>query len=297
MKLPKRATYFLLGFLLLVSAYFYCQGKSERVLATVGSYSITEKHVELRDRVLRKYNPEEKNSYGFDQLVRAYTYAEILRLHGRPVTEEILKAESLRIDEKTLRPELLAHIKNVFSGDEALYRNIFVLPVYVERVLYYDFFLNDPEAQHPSLSKASNFLNEVKKVPTHFEKEAKARNIASGYFIVSPKTGILPLKKERAFAEAPSMDSAPPQVIQKMKEQSDSMNQTEGAQWINDLLKPLKKGQVHPQVINQGETWAVILNGGPEKEGSYKIQMASIPKDNFSLWLEEEKKKVPFKRF
>ena len=56
----------------------------------VGDYTLMEKDAHYRSAVIKIYFPDDNRDLGLDQLVRAYTYAQILKNHGREITPEII---------------------------------------------------------------------------------------------------------------------------------------------------------------------------------------------------------------
>ncbi|MCM2277960.1 MAG: SurA N-terminal domain-containing protein [Oligoflexia bacterium] len=139
------------------------------VLATVAGEPITRRDVERREAVNRIYYPEyskDLKNTSLQQLVNARVLQEILESHGRPVTDELLRQEALRIDRDTRKPDLLAQVKAVFGADEPAYLRNYVLPVIVERLIYYEFFLKDPRIDAKTRANYPGWLAAEKaKVP------------------------------------------------------------------------------------------------------------------------------------
>src|SRR3989338_8854486 len=87
----------------------------DRVIATVGDYEITQKDKVLRDQIQRVFYPQDPHSYGLDQLVNAFSYAQILKNNGHEITEHLLRAEDMRINQNTKAPEVLQKIRALFK--------------------------------------------------------------------------------------------------------------------------------------------------------------------------------------
>ena len=80
----------------------------------MGLIEITEKDVELRDKVVRIYYPQHKTpDAGLIQLKNAFTFAAILDQNGHKINDHILRNETDRIDASTKDPATLEKIKSM----------------------------------------------------------------------------------------------------------------------------------------------------------------------------------------
>ncbi len=233
-----------------------------KVIAIVGSYKISEKDVQYRNQVFKNYFPEDKRELGKEELVRAFTLAQILKNNAQPLDDAILEKEAKRIDEKSQMPGRLQQLKAIFGSDRDAYLRCFVLPVYVERTLYYEFFLKNAAIQKESLKEAEDFLHKA----------------------VTSKNAFAVLKKLERFSVS-----------------RDAKLQTQGfvvdnERWLQGVVPQVKVGQVFPKIIDYGEHWMVakLQSTTPKnKTPVYHFEAALFPKRDYSSWLEAEKQKVP----
>ncbi len=247
------------------------------VVATVGDYTLHAEDERFRNEVIRIYYPEDTRSLGLQQLRRAYTYAQILKNNGHPVTDEALKAEDARINRNTLMPEMLNRIKGIFGGDSEAYYRVYILPTLTERIIYYDFFLRDPKIQGESKRLAEKFIAAAKASPAEFASLAAKDKLATSNFTISLAEGLKwELRQEQAQPSKPARESE------------------EGRRWIEDVIKPLPPGEVYGKVVDQQERWMAVRYLGPEagKADTYRLEAAFIPKADFGTWLEREEKKI-----
>ncbi len=262
------------------------------VVARVGDYEIRKSDVELKDKVTRYYYPAETRSLGQEQLIQTFVNAQILKNHARGVTESDLKKEEERIDQHTIAPEKLEQIKQIFGGDKERYRRVFVLPTLVDRVIYYDFFLKDDEAQEKAKQKAVGFLQSVKTSPNRFSEMAKQKGFQITRLKVSLKGGV---QAERP--ELPNEHPAPPMpemISQKFKKDEQHRVSEEGQRWIEEMIRPQRPGEVLPSLIDTGENWLAVRYLSPMRgtKDTYQLEAVGFPKADYAQWLTAERSKV-----
>lgn len=275
---------------------------SGNVVAKVGAYEITKQDVEYRNKVLKFYYPEETRNLGQELLTKSFVMAEILNRHGRPTDKAVLEKESERIDKATMMPEGLAQIKAIFGEDREGYLKVFVLPVYAERIIYFDFFLHDPEIQKETLAKAEAFRAKAAQDPKQFESLAKAAGLKVATFTVSKMGGLQWIDDEKRKDEegpTPPAASVPPDLQKKMAQSQEQAANEEGTRFVEELIQPIKPKQMISKVIDRHETWMVFFYEGPDKKKPqwHILKGVGFPKANYSKWLEEEKAKIPVQVF
>lgn len=287
----------LLGAALSLSA---CQ--KSPVVATIGESEITEQDLALRGQVIRSYFPEYQGDLreaALKQLTSSFTYAEILRNHGHKIDDEVLKKESERIDKSTLLPEKLQQLKAIFAKNPDLYLKDYVLPVYAERVIYFEFFLNDPEIQKASLEMAKAFLESVRTEKGPFKKPEGIAGTGQGKFTVSLSEGIVfdqPSPGPGQDRPTPPPSASPAAVQEKLESRKRAAQSEEGKRWIEEIISQLRPGEVHPQVIDQKESWWVVRYLGPKGKNapdSYAMELVGFPKADYGKWLEVERARIP----
>ena len=287
----------IIGFISLIFFVSACHLINSKV-AQVGSYAIYQRDVECRDAIIKLGFPGEERSLGLTQLIRAYQFAQILKLHGREVTADTLKKERQRIDEKTLFPEKLAEIKKKCGDGGVEYERAYLLPVLVERVLYYEFFISDPAVHAVSLEKPNRFLSQALIKPTGFAALAKKEGLRIAQLTVSLSTGLQWKLPNQEKNPPPPSQPIPAAVSQKFESQKGIESSTEGKKWVEELIKPLKPGELIPRIIDDRETWLVARYLKPvvAKVDTYELEVVSFPKRNFDEWLAQEVKLISIQK-
>lgn len=268
----------------------------------VGEFIIKKSAVNCRDAVITASFPEDKRKLGRDQLIQSYKNVQVLKSYGVEITPEKIKKEKELINATTLTPDKLAQIKTSCGGEDSkAYEMGYVIPNLADRIIYYDFYLKTESLHQESYSKAELWRLKVSDLGSQFETLAKQENIPVSFFKVSLKKG---LELHRAFQKkGPQtiketlLSDAPPvpvHVDPKLKKEQEEKNSQEGQKWIDEILSPLKAGEVSKKVIDQGEMWLVVryLKPTPWQKDSYEIQAAIFPKRPFPEWLEVEKQKI-----
>lgn len=133
----------------------YCTKKVADPRATllkIDSYNITQEQVDYRNQVIKIYYPQESRDLGLEQLKKYYQYLVILKKHGRVLNNEVLELEAARIDKETKDQQTLDQIKKVFGSDREAYLYTYVMPILVEREIYFGLYLKDPKLQKTDFS-------------------------------------------------------------------------------------------------------------------------------------------------
>jgi len=257
-----------------------------KIVAKVGEYEISQKDVELRDKVVRIYYPGEQRSVGLKQLVEAYQAARILKKYGRPVTAEILEAEATRIDRNTKSPEGLGEIKAIFAGDSESYRRIYVLPVFVNRTLRFDLFPQDQRIHAESLEKARTFVAVA--TAQNFRKAGEA---AGGKFATFEITrDEIKWKSDLPPPPPGSPDSS--EIVQKLAEERKTAAAAEATLWVDRILKDLKPGQIYSEVVDQNEKWLVARYVKKLSGERHAMEAILFPKQDYGTWLAAERQSL-----
>lgn len=286
----------------------------DKTLVRIGQFQITEQMVKDRDALIRQRAANETRSLGLQQLKNAYTLAQILINNGHPIDDSVLQKEEERVDRTTLMPEKLQAIKNIFGDRKDDYRKVFILPVYAERVIYYEFFLNNETVQAESLRQANQFLGETLSDPASWQKRIQEEGLLAGKANVSLSAGFEFIREEGPHARErgganpdggnlggggiidQSPKSADQMRIQKKFEEEQSAGASEeGKKWIEELIKPTKPGHVINKVINRGESgWMITKYIGPDarSKNAYNLEYVIFKKRDYAEWLESETQKI-----
>ncbi|WP_413290988.1 hypothetical protein [Bdellovibrio sp. HCB337] len=259
------------------------------VLARVGDTRIRRSEALYRDQIIRLSFPEEKRSMGLYQLIKSAIHYEILKNHSIPFPNDVLQKEEERIEKNTRNPEQLKTIKDIFKETPEAYRSVFILPTLVDRVIYYDFFLNDEKIQASSVQPALDFLKQAQTSENGFRQAAIKKNLVPQKVLVSEKDGV---QWKSLESSQDTVDKNTPKHSQKTG-MTPSLESGDGDynKW-NELLVGLKPGQVAPMPINFGEAWLVLYYHNKPSPTSYELEVVSFPKLEYAKWFEAEKAKL-----
>lgn len=271
------------------------------VVARVGDYSITQSDVDFRNQIYQFYTPGDNRKPGLQQLTKALTYAQILKNNGQPVDEATILEEEKRIDSKTLMPEKLQALKALFKGNMKSYRKVFVLPTYVERVIYFEFFLKSPKVQSEEQKKALAFLRESMTEKGKFELLAKKEGLPIKTLLISESEGVrfydsgkTPLEDNPQPGGGAQPKGMPDRVSEEMNQRMAEFKKIEYEKWAKDVLEVLKIGQIFPQLVEFGEQWGVVklIQKPKNKKQDYRLKAVTFPKADYEQWLKTETSKV-----
>lgn len=263
--------------------------------ARVGRFEITKKDVTYRNAITKIYHPREELDRGRDFLIQAFVYAQILENNGYRIDEEVLRKEARRM-ERSMTPEMVQKIHSIFDSDQESYLKVFVLPTYVERALYYEYFLRDPRVQESSRRKAREYLVRVARHPEFFRGNPPAEARSKNRFIVSTEYGLTWELDEVKPAESLSA-AIPPKLNREEPWRGNARQEQweEGKKWKQEIVDAVTPGAVFPKVVDMGEMWLVARYLGPRQTGTiqhHHFEGVLFPKANFEEWLRREKEKV-----
>lgn len=291
------------GAAVIAAVYFYFFKQhvgfsKSKTVAIVGDFEITQENIAQRNAITKVYYPDDNRDLGLQLLVKSFTTAQVLKDQGRDVSDAVLVTESKRIDSTSLRPEMLQKIKDIFAGDEAAYRKIYVLQVYVDRVIYYDFFLKNEAIHSSSKQKALKFLQETSTHTDKFTEMAKASGLSVSTFDVSKAEGVRwnlddhSLKSHGAMPPQPTAQT--PKDVQDQMKSGNAAASKEGEQWLNEVVAVLKPGQVFSKVMDRGEFWLVAryLGVDSKDKGRHRFSGVGFPKEDFASWFERQAQAV-----
>jgi hypothetical protein len=236
-------------------------------LIRVDGVTFSRGDVELRAREQAlENNAIVDGSVALKQLIRAQAGAAILKKYGREVTAKTLEDEATRIDRTTLIPARLQQTKALFP-DHPTYIRLYVLPVFVNRVLYYDFFANERSFHQKAYDQLAAFAQDFqaarKKKEVPLFSFATERGLRVLPLKVDPKTGIAPSKGHALHNEGPNP----------------SASQAEAKRLIAETLSKTKLGELTPIIERHKGT-------------TYEIEAISVPKAAFEEWLSGEMRKL-----
>jgi len=155
-------------------------------------------------------------------LIRAFVGAEILAKYNRPVLQKTLEDEAARIEKETLRPQILKQIRSLFPTEQK-YLELYVLPVYVNRVIYYGLFAMDPQFHKIPFEKVQNLILQVHQKQSlnetfSFKEMAESQGLKFNPSCVTQEGFFDENFLEQHLEEVPVEDVPPPRrFIQKQK--------------------------------------------------------------------------------
>jgi hypothetical protein len=304
MRFIHKRTLFALGIVILgLTAFlFYRAFYKERVIVTVGDYTITEKDKNLRDQVQRVFYPQDPNSYGKDQLVTAFTYAQILKNNGHEITEALLRAEEMRINQNTKAPEVLQKIRDLFKGDEEAYKKVFILPTYAERTIFYDFFNKSPKAHEQSLKNVQQVFQQLQTAQSSFPDVAQRLRLTYKTFTLSKEKGMeweqdKQVGKDQPAALVDLTTQAPAEIQQHIAEHAESRSLESARYWIDNIIGHMKAGEVAQAPVDFEQAWLVVQYVKLIGKDKFLMGAIFIPKDNYENWLENERSKIGVQQY
>ncbi|WP_413578227.1 hypothetical protein ACLVWU_06765 [Bdellovibrio sp. HCB290] len=281
--------------LVAVSVFSYFKYFHDPVLAKVGETKITKSDVAYRDKIIRLSYPEEKRSMGLYQLMNSAIHYEVLKSNGVQISEDVIDQEMKRIDDNTRNPEQLKSIKSIFKEDAEAYRRVFVLPTLVDRVIHFDFFLNDEKTQEASIKPPLEFINAIKNGRETFRSRAKKQNIEIVKAKISAKDGVVWEKSGNDLSASEKDLSHEAQAeMEKVLPKRDNAPSASGGEYQKwqQILAGLEPGQMVPLPLNYGELWLVILFEKKTSPTSFEIVAGAFPKLEYGKWLASEKSKL-----
>ncbi len=306
--------------LIFVAVYFF-----QRPLAKVGDISLYKQDAEFRDQIILLDSPDEKRSLGLFQLMKSAYNEQILKNNGYTVQPTQVLTEEERINKATKDPEKLSKIKAIFKNDMEAYRRVFVKPTFVDKVIYYDFFVSDEKIHVESLKQAMDFISGYDS-KTKFSEYANSKKVKYQNLTVSLKKGLIwevPNSEESSPNNAPiRMDSLSVkakdkngkvinqqnqagiqgernlEVFNRLRPQFENMDAQkieEAQKWVDSIIDKMAVGQILGSPISREDAWLALFYVAKKSDTDFDLQVVTFPKVNFSDWLAQEKKKIDVK--
>jgi hypothetical protein len=283
---------FSLAAIILIGFFFFFH-----TVAVVGDLRISAKDVSYRNKVNKIFYPNDPNDYGKEQLITAFTYAQILKNNGVEISDKVLKEEEARIDQNTKAPDVLEKIKKVYGNDKESYQKDFVLPTYAERTIYFDFFNKSKKAQAKSLAKVNDFLLSIAETKKPLSFLAQEQGYTYKKFEISKENGIeWENPKEKKIPHSKLIDKSATtkqkEVQQSIDEQSHNQAQESANFWIDNVISRMTPGQIVQEPVDNGENWMVVKYLKNLGKKTFEMEAILIPKDSYEEWLKTEKAKI-----
>lgn len=280
----------------LLLSLFSLSSCSERgkVLATVGKYTIREKDAEQREKIAKIFYPmAQEKDIGLHQLIESYAIAQILENRGMELNKEVLEHESERIDQQTKAADKLNKIKEIFGNDKEAYLQIFVLPTYAERIIYFGYFLHDSEAQAQPLKTAKELLALAKEKPNNFLTEAKKRGLNINSYYFDKKLGFRNPALDKI--EQTQIQNLPPEAKQAFLESKANALKLESAYFNRNKVFQAKKGTVIQEPFDASDFFLLLQVSDKPTAQRIPFNGVYVQKEKFADWLAKEKEKFEIK--
>lgn len=274
--------------------------------AEVGSQQLSISDVDLRVKEQRLENSGSgvSRELAARQLLSAMLGAEVLAKHAGPhatrITSEVLESEAARIDQATLMPDKLREIKALFPTRSS-FLNLYVLPVYVNRELYYGLFLRNREFHREAIGRLEAFSAKYER-RTAGNKGLTFGAIASASGLTFSQAkvtagGFIPLngKKETAptvASYAPGSDI--PMNVQAAAFGRGSEDQ-DAKRLIDEVLSTLPDGQLTP--VLEWPSHFSVMRILKRQGGTYWVEIAAVEKTGFPEWFQKEARSIPVRCF
>jgi hypothetical protein len=271
-------------FIALVFSTAACNTDKGKV-ADVGGIIITQKDLEQRGKVSEIYYPGSNKAYiSLAQLSRAYLSEKVLNSLGYKVDEQVLAAESKRIDENTKAPEVLKKIKDVYGLDKQGYMKTFIRVTYDERYLYNEVFLKSRDIHKDQYLKAQNIIRESQQSPDQFKAISKKYGQEAKTLKISEKEGIKPYEENNKKKPDEMGPGGPGH---------ENVGMEQAARLI-EMVSKVKPGEMYPELVEWQEGFQILRFVNKEGD-NYIVESVSIPKRDFDEWFWENAAKIPVK--
>lgn len=275
-----------LGMLLLAAMgiYFLWPGPVSRI----GSWKIYPEDIAFREQIIHIEYPEAKHGAALAQLEKSARYLQILESYGVTVTKEDLVQEADRIEKSSRDPGTLKKIKSVFGENQEAYLKNYVFPVFIQRILPYEFFPRKVDVQKVSLETAQRIIAEVQKDPARLQEIAEKEGLSVRTVSLSLEKG-LRWENTRQRPEREFLNTSSP--VAELQNNFAEQAQKEGRLWYESFLNKLADGDVLDKPLNYQETFLVIQRVRQTSPDEFQLRVLAIPKITFEQWLTKELEK------
>jgi len=250
-----------------------------KVVATVGKSRVIGRDILLRMRAMRIIDPNPTEQKATDQLIRGYEFHQILKQQKGERIDQILQLEIEKLDQSATQDWKRA--KRFFGNDADSMKRILVIPNVIDKLIFSEGYLKDADFHAREYAEAAAFHKQASREPHRLKNLAAQRK--KDFF-------------EGTFSDSKGLSWNPTKKLETTK-LPDGLLITQ--QWNRDFFKELKAGQIAPELIDQGSLWLVVKKGGmdPKHPDTYALETVVFPKKPFLKWLEENRAKIPTKRY
>lgn len=274
--------------------------RGEPVIATVGSYAITEEALHFRMAQVDIYYPGSGvPEVALAQLVQGYLSAELLKREGAELDHDALLAEAQRIDRQTRDPERLAQIKAVYGENRDAFLRTGILPDFAQSRLF-AYFRKEARYSSEAKTTADAFLAKAQRNPEGYGELAEGMGASPRRFHVDPEEGMTPITETDGGVDdggAPGMIDASPKSPEEQRLRADMQRSaTEqdlaAARSLLERLAPLTEGQVYRNTLETPDSYQTARLISREGDGAI-VEMAGFLKPDFGQWFWGEARAIP----
>ena len=272
--------------------------QAQKIIAIVGKDTISQEKWELRTQLLVLDSTANAKQYALFQLLKMYSQADIAKKYGYTLTDTMLRWESRRIDSATLMPEKLQRIKEICKTRE-MYQEVFIKESLTPRWLKVCF--DKDEKQHRNKAvEANEIFTQALLEANLFDKDSC--KTAQGTYRIHTfwldENGMESMQqtKKDTVAQSNFIDQTKKEDARVNAQIRAQMQQKDNllTKQLYALTQKLQAGQLYPRVIAAPLAFWVLKHCGQQGK-KYKIKLLEVPKNNFSVWLEQELHKYSIK--
>jgi hypothetical protein len=263
---------------LLVLSLVSCTSQPE-IAARVGEVIITTEDITYRQEVTTVRSGEPSPAHlVLLQLLEEALMAEVGRAHGVVVSDDMLAAEAIRVQQTSRDPESLSVIRAVFGDDEDSYRRLLLQPILVNQLLHARFSLGH-DIQAEPLARAYELLAAAQVDSASLA--ALAESYGGEYRQMKVRNGRL-LSDEQPDKDQISVDFADYNL-----EWPDY-----DRQFAEQVLEGLETGQLHPKVVEDRHNFMVVRLLSRDGQDAL-LESVVIPKLSFDPWFQTQSLRIP----
>jgi len=270
---------------ILLTSFLVLLEASVNVFATgyqVGDQSFSDQEAQFSQKIIQLSYPNADPTAGEQRLIRAFKKLQILQNNGRTVTQDDLDQESARIDAGSKNLDKLTKIKNIFGSDHAEYLRIYVMPVYVERVLPFEFFPAETSIQDKRQQFVHQLFQRAQADPYHFTDLASGDQVQIETLAVA-KNGIKRVRSLKILADPRASD---------LKKLDESTVLPSRFWWAHVIPHMKRKGQIFKKVIEAKTGWYIVRYLGRNRKYIHYLKVLHVPKVDYGSWLDSQEQSI-----
>ncbi len=242
--------------------------RSSKEIASVGSYKLNSRELEMAREVRRLLNRNDEESKVADEICLAFSSAEILVRFGIPLTPQEIKDEAKRIEKESVQPELLNQVKKILGDGTSEYLKLFVLPTLAQRRLQRDFFRFSPQTQGEIGKLADTLSKKAKSNKKPFSSWPSREGVTVSAFYLGPLGEVTDQESDISLPAG-------------IKEKTALDSETTGK------LQRLGEGASLPEALESGDQFLIFrrIYNFKKFRGWKKFEVLTVSKRKWEPWL------------